>query len=78
LKHEPKLALTASNNGLYFYEEISKNAPNHLVKNGHLAFEIGYNQGEAVKKIMKKNDFIDVEVYYDYAGLERIVIGRLV
>jgi release factor glutamine methyltransferase len=78
LKHEPKLALTASNNGLYFYEEISKNAPNHLVKNGYLAFEIGYNQGEAVKKIMEKNDFIDVEVYYDYAGLERIVIGRLV
>ena len=78
LKYEPKLALTAPNNGLYFYEEISKNAPNHLVKNGYLAFEIGYNQGEAVKKLMEKNDFTDVEVYYDYAGLERMVIGRLV
>jgi len=75
LKYEPKLALTAPNNGLYFYEEISKNAPNYLVENGYLAFEIGYNQGEEVKKIMEKNDFRNVEVYYDYAGLERIVIG---
>ena len=78
LKYEPKLALTASNNGLYFYEEISREAPNYLVKNGYLAFEIGYNQGESVKKLMEKNDFTDVGVYYDYAGLERIVIGRLV
>lgn len=77
LKHEPKLALTAPDNGLYFYEEISKNAPYHLVKGGYLAFEIGYNQGEAVKKIMEKNDFLNVEVYYDYAEHERMVIGKL-
>jgi len=77
LKYEPKLALTAPNNGLYFYEEISKNAPDHLVKGGYLAFEIGYNQGEAVKKIMEKNDFLNVEVYYDYAEHERMVIGKL-
>jgi len=77
LKHEPKLALTAPNNGLYFYEEISKNAPNHLVKGGYLAFEIGYNQGEAVKKIMEKNDFFNITVYYDYAEHERMVIGKL-
>jgi len=77
LKYEPKLALTAPDNGLYFYEEISKNAPNHLIKNGYLAFEIGYNQGKAVKKIMEKNDFLNIEVYYDYAGHERIVVGKL-
>ncbi|MGB6128530.1 MAG: peptide chain release factor N(5)-glutamine methyltransferase [Psychrilyobacter sp.] len=77
LKYEPKLALTAPNNGLYFYEEISKNAPDHLVKGGYLAFEIGYNQGKAVKKIMEKNDFLNVEVYYDYAEHERMVIGKL-
>ncbi len=76
LQNEPKLALTAPDNGLYFYEEISKNAPDYLVKGGYLAFEIGYNQGEAVKKIMEKNDFLNITVYYDYAGLERIVIGR--
>ncbi len=76
LKYEPKLALTAPNNGLYFYEEISKNALGYLIKGGFLAFEVGYNQGEIVKKIMEKNDFVDVYVCYDYAGLERIVIGR--
>jgi release factor glutamine methyltransferase len=77
LKYEPKLALTAPDNGLYFYEEISKNAPDHLIKNGYLAFEIGYNQGEAVKKIMEKNDFLNITVYYDYAEHERIVVGKL-
>ncbi|OQY42086.1 MAG: protein-(glutamine-N5) methyltransferase, release factor-specific [Fusobacteriia bacterium 4572_74] len=76
LRYEPKLALTAPNNGLYFYEEITKEAPNHLVKNGYLAFEIGYNQGEAVKKIMEKNDFLNITVYYDYAEHERMVIGK--
>jgi len=77
LKNEPKLALTAPNNGLYFYEEISCEAPNYLRTHGFLAFEIGYNQGEAVKKLMEKNNFVDVEVYYDYANLERMVIGKL-
>jgi len=77
LKYEPRLALTAPDNGLYFYEEISKNAPNHLVKGGYLAFEIGYNQGEAVKKIMEKNDFLNITVYYDYAEHQRMVIGKL-
>lgn len=77
LKNEPKLALTAPNNGLYFYEEISREAPNYLTTNGYLAFEIGYNQGEAVKKLMEKNNFVGVEVYYDYANLERMVIGKL-
>lgn len=77
LRYEPKLALTAPNNGLYFYEEISKTAPNYLIKNGYLAFEIGYNQGEAVKKIMEKNNFMDIKIYYDYAEHERIVIGKL-
>lgn len=71
LKYEPKLALTAPDNGLYFYEEISKSAPDHLTKNGYLAFEIGYNQGEAVKKIMEKNDFLNITVYYDYAEQDR-------
>lgn len=77
LRYEPKLALTAPNDGLYFYEEISKNAPNYLVKGGYLVFEIGYNQGDAVKKIMEKNDFLNITVYYDYAEHERMVIGKL-
>jgi release factor glutamine methyltransferase len=77
LKYEPRLALTAPDNGLYFYEEISKNAPDHLVKGGYLAFEIGYNQGDAVKKIMEKNDFLNITVYYDYAEHQRMVIGKI-
>jgi release factor glutamine methyltransferase len=77
LKYEPKLALTAPNNGLYFYEKISREAQNYLRDKGYLAFEIGYNQGKQVKKLMEANGFLNVTVFYDYAELERIVIGQI-
>jgi len=41
---EPKLALTAAGNGLALIDEIIRNAPAYLQKNGSLLMEIGYNQ----------------------------------
>ena len=41
LKNEPSIALFAKNNGLYFYEEILKNAANYLKNEFIIAFEIG-------------------------------------
>ena len=43
--NEPNIALYADNNGLYFYEEILKNANNYLNKKSMIAFEIGESQG---------------------------------
>lgn len=42
LLHEPKEALFANQNGLYFYYEISKQALNYLNEGGYLPFEIGF------------------------------------
>lgn len=53
-KYEPHLALFASNNGLYFYEEILKNASMYLNSKFIIAFEIGYTQGEDIINIAKK------------------------
>lgn len=54
LKNEPHLALFAPNKGLYYYEEILNNSIKYLNKNSMIAFEIGYKQGQWIKKYAKK------------------------
>ena len=54
LKNEPHLALFASNNGLYFYEEILKRTNINLKDKGMIIFEIGYNQGESLRQLCNK------------------------
>ena len=61
--------------GLYFYKKIIKEAKNYLNPQGMLAFEIGYDQGEAVKNLMEAQDFVCVEIKKDLAGLDRLVFG---
>ena len=73
--HEPMLALDGGEDGLKFYREITKQAKKHLLKGGVLAYEIGYNQGEDVRKIMDENGFVEIEVIKDLAGKDRIVLG---
>ena len=73
-KYEPHEALYASNNGLYFYEEILKNARNYLNDKFIIAFEIGWWQGELIKSIAKdyfKESKITIEK--DYTDRDRYV-----
>lgn len=74
--YEPRLALDGGYDGLVFYRRITKIAPLILKKDGILAFEIGYNQGSAVKKLMGEN-FDGVRVIKDFCGNDRVVTGRL-
>lgn len=73
--YEPHLALDGKEDGLYFYREILKKAGNYLARGGMLFFEIGYDQGTAVKELMKTAGFAEVEVMQDFAGLDRVVRG---
>ncbi|MCH5210569.1 MAG: peptide chain release factor N(5)-glutamine methyltransferase [Oscillospiraceae bacterium] len=73
---EPRLALDGGEDGLIFYRRIVSLADKIIRKNGVLAFEIGYNQGEAVKKLMEEK-FTDVRVIQDLSGNNRVVIGIL-
>lgn len=52
--NEPHIALYAQKDGLYYYEEILKNAYKFLNKRAMIAFEIGSSQGEKIKKLVKK------------------------
>ena len=76
--HEPRTALDGMEDGLCFYRKITREATYSLTDNGILAYEIGYDQGEDVKRIMEDEGFSGIEVIKDYAGLDRIVIGRKV
>ncbi len=75
-EHEPRMALDGKKDGLYFYREITRQAGAYLNAGGILAFEIGYNQGDAVSQMLKEKQFKDTRVVKDLAGLDRVVIGR--
>lgn len=72
--YEPKIALYAKNDGLAFYEEITKKAVNHLKPGGLIAFEIGKSQGIKVKKIVRKYfPHYKIEIEKDLTGKDRYV-----
>lgn len=73
--HEPMIALDGLNNGLYFYEKIIPQAAAFLAPGGMLFFEIGFDQGEDVSSLMKKQGYIDVNIVKDYSSLNRVVYG---
>lgn len=51
--NEPHLALYAPNDGLYFYQEILKEASKYLEEKFIIAFEIGETQGQEIINITK-------------------------
>lgn len=77
-EHEPRLALDGAEDGLVFYRRIAKEAPQFLEDEGYVLFEIGFDQAEDVRKILVDAGFEQIQVRQDYAGLDRVVIGRKV
>lgn len=71
--HEPRSALQAENNGLYFYKKILQKAKEHLTESGKIYFEIGYDQTEEISKIAKENGYQEVEIFQDLNGFDRIM-----
>jgi len=76
VKTEPIIALDGGADGLNFYRRITSEAPRFLTDCGILAVEIGINQASTVKKLFEAANFIDVTIFNDLAGLERVVIGK--
>lgn len=74
--NEPSIALDGMEDGLYFYREICKGLQTHLNPKGYVFFEIGYNQGEAVRKLLEEAGMDTISIIKDLAGLDRVVTGR--
>lgn len=73
--HEPRLALDGGPDGLRCYREIIGQSPAYLKPGGMLFLEIGYDQAEAVRTLLKA-DFEEIHVVRDLSGLDRVVYGR--
>lgn len=73
--HEPRGALDGTADGLYFYRILAEECAKHLTPGGHVYFEIGYDQGAAVKKLLDNHGFKDTRVIQDLAGKDRVVCG---
>ena len=73
--HEPRGALDGTADGLYFYRILAEECAKHLTPGGHVYFEIGYDQGAAVKELLDNHGFKDTRVIQDLAGKDRVVCG---
>lgn len=73
--HEPRGALDGTADGLYFYRILAEECAKHLTPGGHVYFEIGYDQGMAVKELLDNHGFEDTRVIQDLAGKDRVVCG---
>lgn len=73
--HEPRGALDGTADGLYFYRILAEECAKHLTPGGHVYFEIGYDQGAAVKELLDIHGFKDTRVIQDLTGKDRVVCG---
>ncbi|GGM13000.1 peptide chain release factor N(5)-glutamine methyltransferase [Pseudomonas asuensis] len=77
VRYEPTSALVAGDDGLDDIRLIVQQAPDHLLPNGWLLLEHGFDQAPAVSALLTAQGFISVESRRDLAGHERITLGQL-
>ena len=70
---EPKHALVADKNGLYFYEKILKEAKGFMKEDGLLYLEIGSEQADDVVKLAMENGYTEYNIIKDLSERNRIV-----
>lgn len=73
VQQEPISALDGGEDGLDFYRSIISKWLVLLKENGTVLFEIGEEQGEAVKALLEEKDFKECAVIKDMYGNNRIV-----
>ena len=76
LRFEPADALTDHSTGLSCLEVIILGAKDHLKPMGLLAVEHGYDQSDAVVKLMKTAGLSDIQTHQDLSGHYRVVSAR--
>ena len=73
-EHEPLSALDGGRDGLDFYRIIVREAADHLKDDGFLLMEIGSDQGEDLRKMLKDDGrYTPAEVIRDLPGKDRVV-----
>lgn len=73
---EPRLALESGSDGLADIRAIIMQAKTKLRACGLLALEHGYDQKDAVQKLLKDNDYQEISSYQDLQGIYRVTVAR--
>jgi len=76
-EYEPKLALFAGDDGLGIYRRICEKADQFLKPNAVLMLEIGYGQGEIVRKLLEQAGcFAEIKIEKDFHNNDRIATAK--
>ncbi|MDL2283596.1 peptide chain release factor N(5)-glutamine methyltransferase [Oxalobacter sp. OttesenSCG-928-P03] len=75
LRYEPAHALTDFDDGLSAFRVLAGEAAKWLNPGGRLLVEHGYDQAEAVCRLLLENGFVSVESWNDLAGIRRVSGG---
>jgi release factor glutamine methyltransferase len=75
VRKEPRLALDGGVDGLEIIRRIAAEAGAHLAPGGTLLVETDGAQAEAVRALLDKAGFLDIQSYRDLDGQERVTGG---
>jgi release factor glutamine methyltransferase len=76
-EHEPRLALIAGPDALTIVRRLADESYSLLRPGGALALEIATASGTAVRALLEARGFAAVVVQRDYAGHDRVAVGRV-
>lgn len=76
LQHEPLQALASGAQGLDDLAVIVAQAPQHLAPGGWLLLEHGYDQADAVRTLLQRAGFLQVQSRRDLSGIHRCSGGQ--
>ena len=78
VRQEPIIALDGGKYGLEFYRKIYEKGYEFLNRHGFLCVEIGYNQKEAVKKIIEQQKrYVETYCKKDLCENDRVVVTKI-
>lgn len=76
VKIEPRIALDGGKDGLLFYKAILSNWTKLLKSDRYICMEIGFDQGEDLKNLLKHYNYSEVNIVLDINNLDRVVYGK--
>jgi release factor glutamine methyltransferase len=76
LRFEPLSALAAGVDGLDDIRQITQEGLIHLMPQGWLMLEHGYDQGAAVRELMAEAGLVEITSKQDLGGNDRVTLGK--